>query len=81
MFPADFDQLDQQLARGPVANFDTYYCHCMALIIGSGNRGIQSASPRQLLVMAGRCKGWINRSMSGDGSRPSSWRRSDRYSR
>lgn len=56
VFPTDFDQLDQQLARNPIANFDTYNSHCMALIIWSGNRGIQSAFPLSAVVMARPCR-------------------------
>jgi hypothetical protein len=45
-FPAHLDQLDQQLARNSIANFDAHDSHRMAAVIGPGRRGIQRAFPQ-----------------------------------
>jgi hypothetical protein len=45
-FPAYLDQLDHQLTRSSIANFDAHDSHSMTAIIGRGRHGIQGAFPQ-----------------------------------
>jgi hypothetical protein len=49
-FPAHLDQLDQQLTRSPIANFDAHHSHCMAAVSGLRRRCIQNVMPPSLLM-------------------------------